>query len=111
MARYHLILSLNRIGDVWAITRMYIWTVSVATKFAVFPPDPPWKWCSSADGQPDPPWKWCSSADGQKLNIGGVGITAKIHQVCIDIGIMTTLEIDYMHQSGQSMHEYGENYI
>ena len=41
-----------------------------------------------------------SSADGQKLNIDGVGITAKIHQVCINIGIMTTLEIDYMHQSG-----------
>jgi hypothetical protein len=29
---------------VWAITRMYIWTILVATKVAVFPPDPPWKW-------------------------------------------------------------------
>ena len=74
---YHLILSLKSIGDAWAITRMYIWTILIATKVAVFPPDPP--------------WKWYSSADGQKLSIGGVGITAKIHQGCIDIRIMTTL--------------------
>ena len=69
----------------------YIWTVLVDIKVAVFPPDPP--------------WIWYSSADGQKLNIGGVGITAKIHQVCINIGIMTTLENDYMHQSGRLMHQ------
>ena len=81
MALYHLVLSLKSIGDVWAITRIYIWTILVATKVAVFPPYPP--------------WKWYSSADGQKLNMGSVGITAKIHQVCINIGIMTTLEVDY----------------
>ena len=89
--------SLKSIGDMRAITRMYIWTILVATKVVVFPPYPP--------------WKWDSSADGQKLIIGGVGITAKIHQVCIIIGIMTTLEFDYMHQSGRLMHQYGENYI
>ena len=86
MALYHLILSLKSIDDVWAITRMYVWTTLVAPEVAVFPPD------RHGNG--------VSSADGQKLNIGGVGITAKIHQVCINIGIMTTLEIDYMHQSG-----------
>jgi hypothetical protein len=76
---------------------MYIWTIFIVTKVAISPPYPP--------------WKWYSSADGQRLNIDGVGITAKIHQVCIDIGIMTTLEIDYMHQSGLLMHQYGENCI
>ena len=72
--------------DVWAITRMYIWTILVATKVAVFPPD--------RHGNS------ISSADGHKLNIDGVGITAKVYQVCINIGVVTTLEIDYMHQSG-----------
>ena len=76
---------------------MHTWTILVTTKVAVFPPYPP--------------WKWYSSADGQKLNIGGVGITAEIHQACINIGVMTTLEIDYMHQSGHLVHQYGEDYI
>ena len=85
------------IGEVWAVARMYTWTILVTTKIAVFPPYSP--------------WKWYSSADGQKLNIGGVGITAKIYQVCIIIWVMTTLGSDYMHQSGRLMHQYGENYI
>ena len=91
MVLYLLILSLRSIGVVLAIAGMYIWTVLVGTDVAVFPPYPP--------------WKWCSSADGQKLNIGGVGTTAKIHQGCIIIGTMTTLEFDYMHQSGRLMHQ------
>ena len=33
-----------------------------------------------------------SSADGQKSNGNSVKTTAKIHQVCINVGIMTTPE-------------------
>ena len=44
LALYHLILSLKSIGGVLAITRMYIWTILVATKVAVFLLEPPWKW-------------------------------------------------------------------
>jgi hypothetical protein len=65
---------------------MYIWTILVATKVAVFPPYPP--------------WKWYSSADGQKLNIRRRWDYGKVHQVCIINWIMTALDIDYMHQSG-----------
>ena len=63
MALYHRILSLKSIGDVWAITRMHIWTDFGSPQSSRIPARPP--------------WKWYSSADGQKLNIGGVGITAK----------------------------------
>ena len=97
MALYHLILSLKSIDDAWALTRVFMWTILVVPRVAVFPPD------RHGNG--------VSSADGQKLNIGGVGITAKIHQVCINIGIRTTLETEYMHQNGRLMHQQGENYI
>ena len=59
---------------------MYLWMIFVATKVAVCPPNPP--------------WKWHSSADGQKLNIGRRWDYGKIHQVYIINWIMTALEID-----------------
>jgi hypothetical protein len=65
---------------------VFIWTILVAPKVAVFPPD------RHGNG--------VSSADGQKFTIGGVGNTVKVNQVHIVIGIMTALGIDYMHQSG-----------
>ena len=63
MALYHLILSLKSICDMWANTRMYIWTILVAPKVAIFPPD------RNGNG--------VSSVDGQKMNTAGVGNTAK----------------------------------
>ena len=66
LALYHLMLSLKSVVDVWAITQMYLWMVFVATKIDVCPPNPPWKWYSSADASARPCSETCTFFMGSR---------------------------------------------
>ena len=72
-AGYHLSIYMDNFGPEY-----------LPPKVAVFPPD------RHGNGE--------QVRTDRKLNMGGVGITAKIHQVYIIIVIMTTLRAWLMHQ-------------